>query len=92
MSNDNLEQITEATSKGDYKSVGKLVRKASRQGNSREDIIQALSAGLSHSRQSLHHPFNNFFFHSLQLRLYAAVENGVSHFDDDSAYKFPVDT
>jgi uroporphyrinogen decarboxylase len=47
MSNDNLEQITEATSKGDYKGVGKLVRKASRQGNSREDIIQALSAGLS---------------------------------------------
>ncbi len=47
MSNDNLEQITEATSKGDYKSVGKLVRKASRQGDSREDIIQALSAGLS---------------------------------------------
>ena len=47
MSNDNLEQITEATSKGDYKSIGKLVRKASRQGTSREDIIQALSAGLS---------------------------------------------
>ena len=47
MSNDNLEQITEATSKGDYKNVGKLVRKASRQGDSREDIIQALSAGLS---------------------------------------------
>ncbi|MBA7543279.1 hypothetical protein ES705_35609 [subsurface metagenome] len=47
MSNDNLEQITEATSKGDYKSIGKLVRKASRQGYSREDIIQALSAGLS---------------------------------------------
>ncbi len=47
MSNNNLEQITEATSKGDYKSVGKLVRKASRQGDSREDIIQALSAGLS---------------------------------------------
>ncbi len=47
MSNNNLEQITEATSKGDYKSIGKLVRKASRQGYSREDIIQALSAGLS---------------------------------------------
>jgi len=47
MSNDNLEQITEATSKGDYKGVGKLVRKASRQGDSREDVIQALSAGLS---------------------------------------------
>jgi MtaA/CmuA family methyltransferase len=47
MSNDNLEQITEATSKGDYKSIGKLVRKASRQGTLREDIIQALSAGLS---------------------------------------------
>jgi uroporphyrinogen decarboxylase len=47
MSNDNLEQITEATSKGYYKSIGKLVRKASRQGNSRENIIQALSAGLS---------------------------------------------
>jgi MtaA/CmuA family methyltransferase len=47
MSNDNLEQITEATSKGDYKSIGKLVRKASRQGYSREGIIQALSAGLS---------------------------------------------
>jgi len=47
MSNDNLEQITEATSKGDYKSIGKLVRKASRQACSREDIIQALSTGLS---------------------------------------------
>ncbi len=47
MSNVNLEQITEATSKGDYKSIGKLVRKASRQGISREIIIQALSAGIS---------------------------------------------
>ncbi|NVM16509.1 MAG: cobalamin B12-binding domain-containing protein [Candidatus Lokiarchaeota archaeon] len=47
MSNDNLEQITEATAKGDYKSIGKLVRKASRQGISRENIIQALSAGLT---------------------------------------------
>ena len=47
MSKDNLEEITEATAKGDYKGIGKLVRKASRQGMSRENIIQALSAGLT---------------------------------------------
>ncbi|NVM44775.1 MAG: cobalamin B12-binding domain-containing protein [Candidatus Lokiarchaeota archaeon] len=47
MLNDNLEQITEATVKGDYKNIGKLVRRASRQGVSRESIIQALSAGLT---------------------------------------------
>jgi len=42
-----LEQITEATSKGDYKNVGRLVRKAKRQGYSIDDITKALSAGLT---------------------------------------------
>jgi uroporphyrinogen decarboxylase len=41
-----LEQITEATSKGDYKNIGRLVRKAKRKGYETEDLINALSAGL----------------------------------------------
>ena len=42
-----LEQITEATAKGDYKNIGRLVRKAHRKGLSSEEIIKALSAGLT---------------------------------------------
>ena len=41
-----LEQITEATSKGDYKNIGRLVRKAKRKGYQTEDLINALSAGM----------------------------------------------
>jgi MtaA/CmuA family methyltransferase len=47
MSDEILELITEAAAKGDYKNIGKLVRKAKRQGNPRKDIIKALSAGLT---------------------------------------------
>ncbi len=46
MSKDILELITEASFKGDYKTIGRLVRKARRQGYSNEKIIGALSAGL----------------------------------------------
>ena len=46
MSKEILEQITEASFKGDYKTIGRLVRKARRQGYSNENIIGALSAGL----------------------------------------------
>jgi uroporphyrinogen decarboxylase len=42
-----LEEITELTSKGKYKEIGKLVRKAIREGNNPQDIVQALSFGLS---------------------------------------------
>ncbi len=47
MSSNLLEEITEATSKGDYKSLGKMVRKARRTGHANEDIIKALSEGLT---------------------------------------------
>ncbi len=46
MSKEILEQITEASFKGDYKTIGRLVRKARREGYSNEKIIGALSAGL----------------------------------------------
>ena len=46
MSKEILEQITEASFKGDYKTIGRLVRKARREGYSNENIIGALSAGL----------------------------------------------
>lgn len=46
MPEDIFEKLTEATFKGDYKIVGRLVRKARREGYSNEDIIKALSAGL----------------------------------------------
>ncbi|MFX0058655.1 MAG: uroporphyrinogen decarboxylase family protein [Candidatus Hodarchaeota archaeon] len=46
MSDDNLELITEATSKGDYRNIGRMVRKARRMGLSNEEIINSLSAGL----------------------------------------------
>lgn len=42
-----LEQITEATAKGDYKNIGRLVRKARRKELGSEEIIKALSAGLT---------------------------------------------
>ena len=47
MSNDILRDITDATVIGDYKKIGRLVRKAKRGGNSNESIISALSAGLT---------------------------------------------
>ena len=47
ISNNFLEKITEATFKGDYKTIGRIVRKARRQGFSNQEIIEALSAGLT---------------------------------------------
>jgi uroporphyrinogen decarboxylase len=47
MSDDILELITEATSKGDYKEIGRMVRKARRSGFNNEEIIKSLSAGLT---------------------------------------------
>jgi len=46
LSKEILEQITKASFKGDYKIIGRLVRKARREGYSNENIIGALSAGL----------------------------------------------
>jgi MtaA/CmuA family methyltransferase len=46
MSENIIEQIVQATFKGEYKLIGKLVRKARRQKYSSEDIISALSRGL----------------------------------------------
>ncbi|MFX1446278.1 MAG: uroporphyrinogen decarboxylase family protein, partial [Promethearchaeota archaeon] len=46
MSENIIEQISKTTFKGDYKSIGKLVRKARRQGHSNEEIIKSLSTGL----------------------------------------------
>ena len=42
-----LEEITELTLKGKYKEIGKLVRKAKREGYTPQEIIQALSAGIT---------------------------------------------
>ena len=47
MSNNILEQITEATYEGDYKLIGRLVRKAKREKIPQQDIIKALSKGLT---------------------------------------------
>lgn len=47
MTDINLEEITEATAKGNYKVIGRLVRKVRRQGYSDEDIINPLSVGLT---------------------------------------------
>ncbi|MFX1588750.1 MAG: uroporphyrinogen decarboxylase family protein [Promethearchaeota archaeon] len=47
MSEEILELITEATSKGDYKNIGRMVRKARRIGLNNEEIIKSLSAGLT---------------------------------------------
>ncbi len=41
-----IEQISDATFKGDYKLIGGLVRKARRQGFSNQEIINTLSSGL----------------------------------------------
>ena len=46
MSENIIEQISETTFKGEYKSIGRLVRKARRKGYSNEEIIKALSNGL----------------------------------------------
>jgi len=46
LSEDIFEKIKEATFKGEYKLIGRLVRKARRQGYSNEDIITQLSTGL----------------------------------------------
>ncbi|MFW9901654.1 MAG: uroporphyrinogen decarboxylase family protein [Candidatus Thorarchaeota archaeon] len=46
MSENIIEQIIEATFKGEYKLIGRLVRKARRKGSSNEVIINALSTGL----------------------------------------------
>jgi MtaA/CmuA family methyltransferase len=46
MSENIIEKISKTTFKGDYKFIGKLVRKARRQGHSNEDIIKSLSIGL----------------------------------------------
>ena len=42
-----LEQITEAVLEGNYKNIGRLVRKARRDGTANSDIIKALSIGLT---------------------------------------------
>jgi MtaA/CmuA family methyltransferase len=47
MSNEMLEEITEATAEGNYKEIGRLVRKARRKGFRVEEIIEALSSGLT---------------------------------------------
>lgn len=47
MSSDLLERITEMTRDGDYKSIGREVRKARREGFSDKEIVQALSVGLT---------------------------------------------
>ncbi len=47
MSNDILEQITEATYEGNYKLIGRLVRKAKREKIPQQYIIKALSSGLT---------------------------------------------
>ncbi|MFX0003829.1 MAG: uroporphyrinogen decarboxylase family protein [Candidatus Hermodarchaeota archaeon] len=46
MSEKLIEDISEATFKGEYKLIGRLVRKARRQGYSIKEIINALSSGL----------------------------------------------
>ena len=46
MSEKVIEQICEATFKGEYKLIGRLVRKARRLGYSNQEIINALSSGL----------------------------------------------
>jgi uroporphyrinogen decarboxylase len=47
MSNEILEEITEAAAEGNYKEIGRLVRKARRKGFKVEEIIEALSSGLT---------------------------------------------
>jgi uroporphyrinogen decarboxylase len=47
LSTDILEQITEAVVEGNYKNIGRLVRKARREGTANSEIIKALSIGLT---------------------------------------------
>jgi uroporphyrinogen decarboxylase len=47
LSKDGLEEITEAVSNGNYKTIGRLVRKVRREGQSNEEIVKALSVGLT---------------------------------------------
>ncbi len=47
MSDEMLEEITEAAAEGNYKEIGRLVRKARRKGFKVEEIIEALSSGLT---------------------------------------------
>jgi uroporphyrinogen decarboxylase len=47
LSRDRLEEITESVSKGFYKIIGRLVRKVHREGFSNEEIVKALSTGLT---------------------------------------------
>lgn len=47
MAKDIIELISQATYKGDYKSIGRLVRKAKRGDISPQEIVQALSDGLT---------------------------------------------
>jgi uroporphyrinogen decarboxylase len=47
LSRDLLEEITEAVSKGNYKTIGRLVRRLRREGLLNEEIVKALSMGLT---------------------------------------------
>ena len=47
MSEEIFEELTEAVAEGDYKNIGRLVRKARRKGLKDENIIEALSSGLT---------------------------------------------
>ena len=47
MSDEIFEELTEAVAEGDYKNIGRLVRKARRNGLEDENIIKALSSGLT---------------------------------------------
>jgi len=46
MSNNLLKEITQLTSNGEYKTLGRLIRKARRKSKTNQEIIQALSDGL----------------------------------------------
>jgi uroporphyrinogen decarboxylase len=47
MSDELFEELTEAVAEGNYKDIGRLVRKARRKGFEDENIIKALSSGLT---------------------------------------------
>jgi MtaA/CmuA family methyltransferase len=46
MNNNDLEEITKATIDGEYKLIGKIVRKARRTGHNTQEIVNALSTGI----------------------------------------------
>lgn len=46
MSDELFEELTEAVAEGNYKNIGRLVRKAKRKGFKNDNIIKALSSGL----------------------------------------------